>query len=246
LIAVPAAIALSRMARWFRAKPSRALAALGLAVFLPIAFTLFGVAYGLGQQVTTESGMSQADFYGKGDEVAWGYVDRKFGDLAILPAEFVFHRRYGKVAFRDVTEPLYGRNYRTMDWEKRDIDLLKGSHVSQVTGFTSADDGMHLVGTRGTVVFSAEWPFATSVTVKARASTDVHLSVGRGGVFGTKWYGQVPTGPQGSSTDLTIPPGGFDSGIVEIVIERVEREGDVVVQSLHFDDTGKYDPPLGR
>jgi hypothetical protein len=244
LLAVPTAIGLSRASRLLRAKPGRATLALGLALFAPVAFTVFGFSYGLGKEVTTESGLSQADFYGKGDLAAWTWVDKHLGDLAILPAEYVFHRRYGPVDFREVTEPLYSRNFRTLDWEMRDIGLDHGAHEKQVTGLAPADDGMHFIGEHASVVFAGLWPFATTLEVRMTATQHVHVRVGRGGVFGTTWYGTAETGPKGTSTTLSIPPGGFDSGIVEIVLERIERTGDVMVQSLHFNDTTSYLPPL--
>jgi hypothetical protein len=246
LLAPPATLAVARARRWLRARPSRTTTALGLAILLPVAFTIVGAAYGLGRDVSTEAGAPQADLYGAGARVSWGVLDDRVGDLSILPAELVFHLRYGlrMNAFRDATEPLYERNYRTMDWGAHEIDLTKGQHGNLTTGFESADDGRHMTGARATLVFAAQWPFATQILVKAAATPPAHVRVGRGTPFGVTWYGEVLAQPSEMTAPFAIPAGGFDSGIMEIVFERTEVAGDVRISGVAFDDATKYPPAL--
>lgn len=246
LLAPPVAITLARALRWFRARPSRATAALGLAVLVPVAFTIVGAAYGLGRDVSTEAGAPQADLYGAGARVSWGVLDDRIGDLSILPAEMVFHLRYGlrMNAFRDATEPLYERNYRTMEWGGHEIDLTRGQHGNLTTGFTSADDGRHMDGHRATLVFAAQWPFATQFLVKTLATPEAHVRVGRGTPFGVRWYGDVLARSTEATAVLPIPEGGFDSGIVELVFERADVSGDVRISWVAFEDSNVYPSPL--
>jgi hypothetical protein len=246
LLAAPVAITLARARRWLRARPSRATAALGVAVVVPVAFAIAGASYGLGRDVTTEAGMSQADLYGTGTRVSWGVLDDRIGDLSILPAEVLFHLRYGlrMNAFRDATEPLYSRDYRTMDWTAHEIDLTKGQHGNLTTGFASADDGRHMTGRRATMVFAAQWPFATRILVKTQATPPTRVRVGLGTPFGVRWYGEVFAESTETTAPLAIPQGGFDSGIVEIVFDRDELASEVRISRLSFEDSTSYPAPF--
>lgn len=246
LMAPPMAIAMERACRWLLARPSRATTALGVAVLVPVAFAIVGASYTLGRDVSTEVGTSQAGLYGAGTRASWQALDDHIGDLSILPAELVFHLRYGlrMNAFRDATEPLYERNYRTMEWGGHEIDLTHDQHGNVTTGFTSEDDGRHMVGRRGTVVFAAQWPFATTILVKALATPPTHLLVGRGTPFGVRWYGDILVGATETTSSLAIPEGGFDSGLLELVFERADVAGDVSIRWVGFEDSTVYPPPL--
>ena len=244
LLAAPAAIALARANRWLRARPARARTALGVAVFVPIAFTIVGASYGLGLgRVTTEWGLPQAGLYGVGEEAAWSFVDDHVGDLSLLPAEAIFHLRYGlpMSSWRDATEPLYQRNYRTLQWERGDIDLTRKQHANLVTGFDAEEDGMHVQRRRATLVFAAQWPFATSVTVKTYASRETRLRVALGRTFGASvGLGEVTAGPQEATSVLSIPAGAFDSGLVEIVFERIDLAGELTIRWVKVDDASSH------
>ncbi|HEX8795735.1 MAG TPA: glycosyltransferase family 39 protein [Polyangiaceae bacterium] len=244
LLAPPMSMALARIARWLRARPARATTALALATLVPIACTMAGAARApsLGVDV---SHWTQAELYGQGARVAWGAVDH-IGDLAVLPAEIVYYLRYGLPmrTFRETTEPVYTRDYRTMAPPQGDIDLRQGHRGSQVTGFESGDDGMKMTGKRATLVFAAEWPFATDVVVETRCPTPTQLRVGRGTATGAVWFGIQTVGPGDSKVEWQVPSGGFDSGIVELVFERSDPTADVLVTSVHIEDKGPYGPPL--
>jgi hypothetical protein len=250
LVALPTALGVARVSKWLRARPARAVVALGVAVLVPIAFTVLGGAYGLSTgQVPTDYGLSQSQLYGAGDQIGWTFLDDNVGDISVLPAELVYSLRFGLPmnTFRETSEAIYFRDYRTMAMGPHDIDLTKGQHKHFVTGFFPADDGAHLIPgvDKGTVVFAAQWPFATSLAVRAHGSAPGALLVGRGGPFGTRtWYGKLTVDTKETTTPLPIPKDGFDSGILEIVFQRVGGTGDVVISNLSFDDTNVYPPPL--
>jgi hypothetical protein len=245
LLAVPTVIALVRARAWLKARPRMALAAIGVAVLVPMAFTAIGEVKGVAlERVSTERGLPQAALYGVGREVAWERVDAAIGDVAIYPAELVFAARYGLTprAFRDATEPLYGRNYRTMEWEGTGIGF-KGEHQNLVTGAFIDEVGMHVVKRRATAVFAAQWPFATSLVVRAFAFSPTRMRVGRGTVFGTQWFGDVAVDTVVHDLIVPIPDGGFDSGIMELAF-GCDLAANVVVESVNIQDTATYPAAL--
>ncbi len=246
LVAPAFAFIVARARRWLRARPSRSALALALAIAVPFAFNALGTVAGVGSfAIDPSHGRSQAELYGGGSRAAWGLVDRVC-DLAILPAEVVFRLRYGlpMTSFRDATEPVYRVDYRTMTFEGTELDLTHGRHAAQVTGFTSGEDGMTLVERRGTLVFTAEWPYATEVVVMARAARDAALRLGIGRATGTDWVGTISLSTAAQRTALSLPAGTFDSGLDEIVFESSDPDARVVVSSLRFADRTSYGPPL--
>jgi hypothetical protein len=247
LLAVPTAMSLERARRWLRAKPSRAVTALGVAVLVPIGFTIVGAAFALGEgHVPTDSPSSQAGLYGQGALASWQFLDEKFGDVSILPAELVFRLRYGLAlnAFRDASEPLYQRNILTLGWERHDIDFTNGLHSNLATGFRGSAEGIHLVARRGTVVFAAQWPYATEIDIKVRAAHPVHATVARALMFGrTEAWGEFSAEPGVQTRKVAIPKGSFDSGILAIAIVCDDPSADLTIAGIRIDDTTAY-PPL--
>ena len=245
LLAAPTALALGRMERWLRARPARAVTAIAVSSCAAVAFATAGGTFAVATGVAPgDRGLSQAELYGSGARVAWGWVDR-VGDLAILPAEMIFHLRYGLAmhAFRAATEPDYQRDYRTMTRPDTDFDLRK--HLDQVTGFDKRGDDLVMTDKRATFVLTTGWPFATDVIVKASATPATELRLGRRTLTGTVWYGAPSTFHQGVHAEkYAIPAGGFDSGLLELVFERADTGGEVVVESIRIEDDAQYAPPL--
>jgi hypothetical protein len=231
LLAPPMAIVLFRASRWLRARPRRATTALGLAVLVPMAFTILGAVQGFKMgRIGSDTGASQEGLYGEGEKAAWSFVDEQVGDLAILPAEIVFHLRYGLPmnAFREASTHLF----------TGDINLT--AHARSVTGLESTPEGMRFSGRRATVVFATEWPHPTRFTVRGRAQEPTRLRVGYGSWIGTRWWGEVTLDRSGRDAAVAIPPGGSDSGIVEVVFERVEPGQPVLLTGLQIDPV--YEP----
>ncbi len=240
VLAPPTAMTLERARRWLRARPSRPIKALAVGACVGVALFTSGEAFVPGG----ERGRSQEELYGGAATVVWRWADR-FGDLAVLPAEVVFHLRYGLPmrAFRAATEPRYGRNYRTMDRPVADIEL-RGS-ADQLTGFSKVGNDMAMIGRRATFVLTPEWPYATDLFVKASATPGTSLRVGRRTLTGTIWYGVQPFGPEVSTRQYGIPAGGFDSGLSELVFERDDDgAAQVEIQSIRIEDNGIYAPAL--
>lgn len=240
-MAVPAALTLERARQWMRARPSCALTAAGVAALVPVAFTIAGAAYAMTHgHIPTDYGSSQAGLYGEGERAAWGVVDDKLGDVSILPAELLFKLRYGLAmnAFRDATEPLYQRDFQTLGWQRNEIDFAGGQHANLTTGFESAKDGLHLSGRRGTIVFAAQWPYATRATLAIRAEHPATVRVGSALAFGrTDRWGELTADPVEGRKSVDIPSGSFESGIVAIAIECDDPSVGVVVHRLRIEDT---------
>ncbi len=243
LFAIPTAIALAAAMRWLKTKPNRVYTMLALCVLVPSAFTVLGEAKGVGLgRVTTERGMTQGELYGVGAQIAWETMDEKVGDLAILPAEIVFAERYGvsRHTFRDATEPMYIRNHDTLAWAVTSIDLRAHMRKGLVTGVEQQDGGLRIVSHNASIVFAAQWPFATRFVLRAHSGVATRLRFGFGKLFGVRWFGDAAL--EGAQTAVDIPPGEFDSGIVELVIDCQDLSANVMLESLKIDDTTVYAP----
>jgi hypothetical protein len=243
LMATPTALAVSRTARWLRARPKRAATAFALASLGPLAFTTLGATHAVTVgRIPTDTGSSQANFYGTGEQVGWSLLDEYVGDVAVLPAELLFRVRYGLPcrAFRDATESIYFIDYVTLHVQPVEIDLTSGGSKDRVTGLEGRGDGMHMTGRRASVVFAAQWRNATTMVLRGRASRPTRLRVGRGGWFGTHPWGEVELDSDLRDVRLAIPPNGFDSGIVDIVFERGAGETDVTLTNVRIEDETKY------
>ena len=246
LLAIPTALAIGRIHRWVAASPGRGRVAFGVTVLSVGTFVVTGAAGALVTgRTSTEVGMSQAGLYGAGFSMPWTILDEHLGDVAILPAEIPFHLRYGLPmrSFRSATEPLYIRNYRNMNWERTEITLKEGANAELTTGMANEKDGAHLRKHPATVVFAAMWPFATKMILRAQARTPTKVHVARGTLFGKVDYGDADVGTTMGETSVAIPPSGFDSGIVEILLDS-DLAADVMLEWIKFDDETKYPPPL--
>jgi hypothetical protein len=90
-------------------------------------------------------------------------------------------------------------------------------------------------GRRATLVFAMPLPYATRVTVRGRAEAPTRLRVGVGGFWGTTWWGELTLDPSRHDAQLPIPPRGLDSGIVELVLERVAPGPAVTLSGIEVD-----------
>ena len=246
LFAIPTALVIARIHRWISASPGRGRAAFGITVLSVGAFVIVGAAGALlTGHTTTETGMSQAGLYGAGASMPWTILDEHFGDVAILPAEIPFHLRYGVPmrSFRSATEPLYVRDYRNMTFILQQIDLKEGAHAELTTGMANEKEGAHLRKHDASVVFAAQWPFATKLTLRARARVPTKVHVARGTLFGRVDYGDVDVGASMGETSVAVPPGGFDSGILQILFDS-NLGDDVTLEWIKFDDETSYPAPI--
>jgi hypothetical protein len=247
LLAAPVALTLEGLRRWLRAKPSRAMALLGGTALAAIACTISGAGYAqtLGK-LPTDVGVSEAELYGTGEQMAWSAVEDHIGALSILPAELLFRARYGLPgrSFGPATEPKYTRNSLTLSWIHDTLDLADKRTSELTTGFESAPSGMLMVSPRATVVVASTWPYATGLYVRAHSDRATRLHVGRGRAFGrVQPYDDVPVDTEDTTARVDIPEGGFDSGLNEFVFERDDPGAAVTISSLRIEDTRTVMPP---
>ena len=225
------------------ARPGLAVGTAALALVVPLVATNLMVVTAQGNvYVRIEGASPQAGLYGASREMAWSYVDRKLGPVAVLPAVVAFRLRYGlpPLGFYRATETIwYKRDWMTLAWRARDVAIEQ----VVVTGATVATkpDKMRLRGGRATLVFAAQWPFATHVILKTWAPRPARLRVGRGRLWGTVPYGELAVGPTEQRQEVTIPAGGFGSGIVELVFET--DQPDVEIRAVGLDDRTPRTPP---
>jgi hypothetical protein len=184
---------------------------------------------------------SQAVLYGAGYSPFWSFMDRHVGDVAILPAELFFAARYRLpvASYRDGITHRYQRNWKTLAFWEDEISLASPWVANVSEGLSPAPGGVRLAGARARLVFCAEWPFATHVhfTTTAAVRTSLRLRIRK--VFGTSFEGAVDVEPGlHRQTTLDLPPDAFDSGMLEIVFERVTGGApeDLVLESIRFED----------
>jgi hypothetical protein len=240
LFVVTAALSLDALARWLRARPGRIWWAVA-ALALPVAFANLGATWALPRErVPIHDGASQAGLYGEGTRTAWSLVDERVGDLAVLPAAALFRLRYGLPmnAWRAATaDRYYTRHYRSLAWSYRGLSLRDDVVRGLTRGVRPVDGGVLVVEPTARLVFSAGWPHATSVTVRARADRPVDLRLGVGSLTGVAWGGRARVVPgELASYRLELPPGQWDSGLVELVLAVDDVGAGVVVDRLDPDD----------
>lgn len=223
--------------------------ALGFAVTVPVAITFLGASLGGGRDgiPTIERPVNQEELYGLGAAATWRAFDTELGDLAVLPAEFLFSLRYGLPmnAFRDATTPLFARDSRTFAVQNNLPALNAPTFVKVQRHFEPTALGSRMLEHRASIVFTASWPFATGLVVDAQSDRPTRLAVGTGRAFGRVIpFGEIdlPGGGQSVATTVPIPPGAYDSGLLELVFESDDPVGaGVVLRSLKLEDTGQYE-----
>lgn len=243
------ALLVARVHAWFVAHPRWTIPALVVTFLAPLTFASLGAVSALARRRVPLQGASQEDTYGAGVAWAWATIDHSIGDLAVLPAEQLFSWRYGlpRQSFRRATAAIFIRNNKTMAI-RDDTITIDASAAPLLRGFAPSGDEMALVGPPGALVFTAHWPYATRLTVAARApGPPRRLRVGMGRLRGVTWLGEVPlsaTVPEAWPA-VRLPPGVFDSGLNELVFDCQPRPcTDVVLQAVQLHDDTVYPPPF--
>ncbi|MBX3191044.1 MAG: hypothetical protein KF819_28870, partial [Labilithrix sp.] len=246
ILAVAGARGTDRILARLRVRPSRwvatAVVLLTLVANIPTATTLRG-----------DRAYRQEELYlrGLGLGVLFRPLDRYVGDLAVLPAELAFAARYRLPVgrYREVLFERYQRDYRTLIFAN-DVLSMEDPDVRRITrGFAEGNDGAARLRSdeahpsRATVVFRAGWPFATHVTVTASAPdarAPVALRVGRGAALGDVMYEPregLRVGADVRAYTFEVPPGAFDSGIFELVLETSSSSStEVLIHAVRIED----------
>ena len=251
LLTVTLAAAVGAARHYLARRPGRLEAALAGAVVIPMAFTYAGAAYAFKTgRIKTDVSSSLAGFFGEGVKQAWTAIDNTAGPLSVLPAALVFSARYrlAPSAFRAATDPnhWYVRSFRSrgMRFLKRSLPLGDERLARTIRGGELSSAGLRLQpGQRGHVVFTAEWPVATSLTLRGDGGPGCRVWVGRGGWFSDTWYGEVALPEKGRAL-VAVPEGGFDSGINELLFEVLgEKCPSVLLRKVELEDKNVYETP---
>ncbi|MGH7327397.1 MAG: glycosyltransferase family 39 protein [Polyangiaceae bacterium] len=244
-----AAIFCDRAAKWMRRRPARATAAIGLAsVVLATIFTFGIVDASAHNAIVPDYGHAQADYYAAGDRRFWQLMDDHVGDLAVLPAEWIFSIRYDLPAtsFRDATEPFaYGRLQRgDMHFTSNQLPLADERLDRISRGFVRHDGMLRMEEKDAHVVFAAAWPFATSFDFLLDVPEPCHLRVGLKHLDGVEWAGEADL-PRGvlQPFHVSLPEGAFDSGMNEVVFER-SGSAPIEIRRFAIHDDAIYPPAM--
>jgi hypothetical protein len=242
LFVVFGALALERAAPMLRRYRSGFLALAALVLFgVPV----LGGALGTTTGETSLEGGTQAATYGGGVATFFGIFDRRVGDLAILPAEVFYAARFGLPmrSFRSATtDRHYRRSYRDLSWEPNALDFHDGVLREASAGTRPHERGIALTGSEATFVFTAGWPYATHASLELEAEEPTAISVRLGTTFGRCELGEHHVERGAAVVALEIPPGCFDSGLVELVFRAPHGSG-VVLERLVIEDRTAYPPP---
>lgn len=241
---VLSAIAMGRIDRTLRKHRWTLGAAAALLLFgVPVVGATLATVNG---ELPTDGGSAQAVQYGSGVRASWAFLDARVGDLAILPAELIYASRFGlpMTSFRAATtDKFYRRSYRTMAWEPNRLDFSDSTLREASRGLAVGGAAARVVGTEATIVFAAEWPFATDATLELDATLGTRVALAMGTFFG-RCNLEPRDVEMGDRRVLrwAIPPGCFDSGLVELKV-RVTVPGAITIRTLTLDDTTRYPPP---
>ncbi len=238
-----------RSLRDFLAPPQRSLVAVGVLAALPFVVHGVGFAWGVPRQlVPTERPVSQSELYGSTTAAFWHMVAQPLGNVALLPGEALFRLRYGLPGDRlgEAAFPrTYWRDFRSLQWQRREIDLLDEHRRGLTDGFSSAPSGLRPAAARTRLVFAAQWPYATHVTVFAAGPGTLRVGRGRW-LREPRWFGSAqPLSDCAAGCDFSIPAGGFASGINELVFTWSEPES-AELRSLRLDDRAPRPAAFGR
>jgi hypothetical protein len=129
-----------------------------------------------------------------------------------------------------------------LSWEPNALDFRDASLREASTGTRPHERGVALTSDRAAVVFTAGWPYATGGSLEITAERPSSIRVALGTTFGRCDLGGHVVTSGRSAVALDIPPGCFDSGLLELGIDT-ERDSGVVLERLVLDDENAYPPP---
>jgi hypothetical protein len=181
----------------------------------------------------------QAVVYGAGWSPFWAFVDDHVGDVAILPAEIFFSLRWQLPikSYREGIRHHYIRKYRTLKYVDNEL-LLSDAWVDRVAeGFTRDSRGLTLKKQRGRLVLCIEWPHATHIGLRVTAEERARLHLTIAKVFTSRAVGGIDLEP-GEHVPYTIevPPGAFDSGMLELLFDVDPPAAKVTLETILFED----------
>jgi hypothetical protein len=243
------ALTVERACRWLRGRPDRGVAFAGAAAVGAVAWANGAVAFGFARgKLPWDQPLTTSERYGEGEKQALAALEREVGSPSVMPAEWVFALRYGlrPVAFGWAAHPQwFERDLHSLDYRRGDFPFTAPETRPLLRGvrFDDYEAGACFVGRAAAAVFSVQWPVTTRVRLLYDAAAPGTLSVRTRSFFGarTAWESGVPllAGKQ-RRVYLRVPPGGMDSGINELELDRGSSEGSLCLHSLEFVDDTRY------
>jgi hypothetical protein len=245
------AMTLAPAARWMLSRRRRLETALALglvaAVAIPNASVSIGFAIG---KLQWDRPLTSAERFGDGERATVERAEDKIGPLTALPAAWVYAARYRRkpITFPWAAHPMwYARDMRTLDYDISGISFTAPEIKSLLQGFHTDDKAPCLEAGPASVVFSAQWPFATRARLVYDATKPEALTVSSRSFFGERhpWGDRLDLLPgKHRKVFLPIPPGGFDSGINEIDFAHDGADANLCLQGVDFVDDAFYPAAL--
>lgn len=217
---------------------------------LPWVVINFGASTG---NVDDRIGYSRAvpmpELYGTGLRIGLEGVYESVGNPFVLPASLPFALRYGvhpRAFDLHTNGGMFGHSYRPVALRGPDTVPFNNPAVDGmlVEGMRRTPEGAIVRGgTRGRWLNELEWPYVTHVEISARplGSAPVRLHVLAGSFLRRREVGSVTIPPGGGVVTLATPPGAFDSGPNEIVLEP---SGDVLMRYWRWIDRAPHDSSI--
>jgi hypothetical protein len=243
VLALFVACVVERFRRWMSGNESRAFTVAATLGLIPLASWSCGYAWGASHGlVPLGPPLNQARLYGDSMTAFWTMIDENAGSLSTFPAEAWYSATRGmpRSTFGNaVAGRHYLRDFRTLRWISRRIDL-KALHARGLTeGLRPAVGGMQLTG-RARVTFATQWPHVTDIVLHVRSAAPARLKVGVRRFGGTAWLPErtVETG----LVSFDVRALSLGSGLQEIAFEVGAGSPLLVLESLEFDDTEPREP----
>jgi hypothetical protein len=243
------ALTVERVGSWLWARPGRVVVLAGAAAVAAVAWANGAVAFSFARgKLPWDVPLTSSERYGEAEKQALAAVERDIGSPSVLPAEWVFALRYRlpPVAFGWAASPLwFERDLHSLDYLRGDFPFTAPETRALLRGvrFDDSEPGACFVGSDAAAVFSLQWPVTTRVRLLYDATAPSTLSVRTRSFFGAKtaWESGVPlvAGKQ-RKVFLRVPPGGLDSGINQLEMQRGSAAGSLCLHSLEFVDDTRY------
>ncbi len=211
------------------------------AIVLPLWSWSLGFTWGASRgYVELGKPQTQASLYGGGITAFWMLLDRTVGTVPILPAELWTAARYGvdHRAFGDAAFPRwYVRDFRTLEWQGRriDLDVLTQQRLTEGLSPATSRGAMRMKATTARAIFATQWPFVTHLLLGAESAAPTRVRVGsahRGDTWWSEW--KALSGKQ--QLVFNVQAAELSSGIQELLIQEEGKTPTVTLRSLELDD----------
>ncbi len=241
------ALTLERVARWLESRPRRLAHASAFALALFVAWGNGAVCMGFALgKLPWDTPLTQAQRFGEGEKQTVAATEATLGALPVLPAAWLFALRYRRlpVAFGWAAHPAwYQRDHHSLDYHRADFPFTAPETRLLLRGFHVEDRKPSCIAARAaSAVFAAQWPFATRARLTYDASQAQELSLGSRSILGfaTPWSKVSIRPGKRLSAFVTVPAGGFDSGINELELRTTGGPESLCLWAIEFVDDTRY------